>query len=116
MYSSVWIPSLLLCSRGSHAWHPSRVASRLVGVYWDWRTHLHHHLLPACLCAHAQVVEQGLQGVAVLQVAHSLGAVTGYDRVLVMEGGQVVEGGAPQELLGRQGSRFAALYRAGQAV
>jgi ABC-type multidrug transport system fused ATPase/permease subunit len=63
-----------------------------------------------------QVVEQGLQGVAVFQVAYSLSAGAGCDRVLVMEGGRVVEGGPPQELLAQHGSRFAALYRAGHTV
>jgi ATP-binding cassette subfamily B multidrug efflux pump len=45
---------------------------------------------------------------AVLTVAHRLAAAQEADRVLVMEAGQIVESGRPEELM-RQGGRFAAL-------
>jgi ATP-binding cassette subfamily B multidrug efflux pump len=47
-------------------------------------------------------------GRAVLTVAHRLATAQEADRVLVMEAGQIVEGGPPQELI-RRGGRFAAL-------
>jgi ATP-binding cassette subfamily B protein len=46
-------------------------------------------------------------GRAVLTVAHRLAAACGADRVLVLEAGEVVEEGSPQELI-RRGGRFAA--------
>jgi ATP-binding cassette, subfamily B, multidrug efflux pump len=47
-------------------------------------------------------------GRAVLTVAHRLAAAQEADRVLVMEAGQIVEVGPPDELI-RQGGHFAAL-------
>lgn len=54
---------------------------------------------------HAVIIERGR---AVLTVAHRLAAAQEADRVLVLEAGQVVEVGAPAELI-RRGGRFAAL-------
>jgi ATP-binding cassette subfamily B protein len=48
------------------------------------------------------------QGCAVLTVAHRLSTAREADRVVVMEGGRIVEEGAPDELARRSG-RFAAL-------
>jgi ATP-binding cassette subfamily B protein len=48
------------------------------------------------------------RGRAVLTVAHRLATAQEADRVLVMEAGQIVEVGPPDELI-RQGGRFAAL-------
>ena len=48
------------------------------------------------------------RGRAVLTVAHRLAAAQEADRVLVLEAGQIVEGGPPEELI-RRGGRFAAL-------
>jgi ATP-binding cassette subfamily B multidrug efflux pump len=47
-------------------------------------------------------------GRTVLTVAHRLATAQDADRVLVMEAGQIVEGGPPEELI-RRGGRFAAL-------
>jgi ATP-binding cassette subfamily B protein len=47
-------------------------------------------------------------GRAVLTVAHRLATAQDADRVLVMEAGQIVEAGPPEELI-RRGGRFAAL-------
>ncbi len=47
-------------------------------------------------------------GRAVLTVAHRLATAQEADRVLVMEAGQIVEEGSPEELI-RRGGRFAAL-------
>jgi len=46
-----------------------------------------------------EVLEHELRGATVLQVAHNLSSIKGYDRILVMEEGQVVEAGTPEELL-----------------
>ncbi|HEY2510805.1 MAG TPA: ATP-binding cassette domain-containing protein [Polyangiaceae bacterium] len=45
-------------------------------------------------------------------VTHDVVQTTGFDRVLVVEGGRVVENGPPAELLAREGSRYGALVRA----
>jgi ATP-binding cassette subfamily B protein len=47
-------------------------------------------------------------GRAVLTVAHRLATAQAADRALVLEAGQIVEAGAPEELI-RRGGRFAAL-------
>jgi ATP-binding cassette subfamily B multidrug efflux pump len=47
-------------------------------------------------------------GRTVLTVAHRLATAQDADRVLVMEAGQIVEMGPPEELI-RRGGRFAAL-------
>ncbi len=49
---------------------------------------------------------QGPAAATVVEIAHDLRAITGCDRVVVMAGGVVVEEGKPQELIGRQGSKF----------
>src|SRR5438093_9996205 len=54
---------------------------------------------------HAAVIGCGR---AVLTVAHRLATAQEADRVLVMEAGQIVEAGPPEELI-RRGGRFAAL-------
>lgn len=59
-----------------------------------------------------RVLGEQLPGCAVVQVAHALHAVMGYDRVIVMEKGVVVEGGHPHALLAERGSRFGALAAA----
>ena len=46
-----------------------------------------------------------------LIIAHRLSTVEFADRVLVMEGGRIVEDGTPAELVGGTG-RFAALHQA----
>jgi ABC-type multidrug transport system fused ATPase/permease subunit len=47
-----------------------------------------------------------------LVIAHRLSTVQVADRVLVLEHGRIVEDGAPEELIGRSGGRYAALHRA----
>jgi ATP-binding cassette subfamily B protein len=54
---------------------------------------------------HTAVIDRGR---AVLTVAHRLATAQEADRVLVMEAGQIVEAGPPEELI-RRGGRFAAL-------
>jgi ATP-binding cassette, subfamily B, bacterial len=47
-----------------------------------------------------------------LVIAHRLSTVQVADRVLVLDHGRIVEDGAPGELIGREGGRYAALHRA----
>ena len=47
-----------------------------------------------------------------LIIAHRLSTVLIADRVLVIDGGRVVEDGTPEELIGTSGGRFAALHQA----
>jgi ATP-binding cassette subfamily B protein len=47
-----------------------------------------------------------------LVIAHRLSTVQVADRVLVLDHGRIVEDGAPDELIGHTGGRYAALHRA----
>ena len=51
-----------------------------------------------------------------LCVTHDIGETLAFARVLVVEGGQVVEDGAPATLLADESSRYRALYDAEEAV
>ncbi|MBW3669283.1 MAG: ABC transporter permease, partial [Actinobacteria bacterium] len=51
-----------------------------------------------------------------LCATHDVAETTTFDRVLVVEGGRVVEDGTPAELAARPGSRYAALLAAEEAV
>lgn len=52
---------------------------------------------------------QHWRGATLLCVTHDIGETESFDRVLVMEGGRIVEDGAPSELLAREGSSYRAL-------
>lgn len=60
-----------------------------------------------------QLVQEGLRtlltGRTAVVIAHRLSTVMHADRVLVVDGGRVVEDGSPEELVGR-GGRFASLH------
>ena len=47
-----------------------------------------------------------------LVIAHRLSTVQVADRVLVLEHGEIIEDGAPEELIGREDGKYAALHRA----
>jgi len=47
-----------------------------------------------------------------LVIAHRLSTVQVADRVLVLEHGEIIEDGAPEELIGRSDGKYAALHRA----
>ncbi|GBF90620.1 hypothetical protein Rsub_03192 [Raphidocelis subcapitata] len=66
---------------------------------------------PATAALMVAVLERELSGrtATVLQIAHDLRAISGYDRVLLMDRGRVVEEGDPRELAATRGSRFAQL-------
>jgi ATP-binding cassette subfamily B protein len=51
-----------------------------------------------------------------LCVTHDVSETMGFDRVVIMEGGRIVENGAPRELARRPGSRYRALLTAEDAV
>jgi len=51
-----------------------------------------------------------------LCVTHDIGETERFARVLVVDGGRIVEDGAPHELHARPGSRYAALLQAEQRV
>ncbi|MFL5307776.1 MAG: ATP-binding cassette domain-containing protein [Polyangia bacterium] len=54
--------------------------------------------------------------VTLLCVTHDIAETADFARVLVVEGGRVVEDGPPETLRGRPGSRYAALWQAEQRV
>lgn len=59
---------------------------------------------------HAVLLQQtGGGAAAVLHIAHDLASIAGYQRVLLMEGGRIVEEGGIEELAAQPGSKFAAL-------
>jgi ATP-binding cassette subfamily B protein len=49
-------------------------------------------------------------------VTHDVGETKDFDRVLVIEGGRLIEDGAPGELVAKPGSRYAALLESDRAV
>jgi ATP-binding cassette subfamily B protein len=55
-------------------------------------------------------------GATVLFVTHDVGETQAFSRVLVIDGGKLVEDGAPAELVAREGSRYRALIEAERAV
>ena len=63
-----------------------------------------------------RMVQRALETVladrSALVIAHRLSTVQIADRVLVLDHGRIVEDGAPDELIGRTGGRYAALHRA----
>ncbi|KUI23986.1 ABC transporter [Mycobacterium sp. IS-1742] len=59
-----------------------------------------------------RALETVLSDRTALVIAHRLSTVAIADGVLVLEDGRIVEDGAPAELIGRDGGRYAALHRA----
>ena len=51
-----------------------------------------------------------------LCITHDVGETQGFERVLVVEGGQIVEDGVPTDLAARRSSRYRALLEAEQEV
>jgi ABC-type bacteriocin/lantibiotic exporter with double-glycine peptidase domain len=54
------------------------------------------------------------KNVTLLCVTHDVAQTQEFDRVLVIEGGRIIENGPPQELLATENSRYAVLLRADQ--
>jgi len=65
------------------------------------------------LLAHAR---QWWGGATLLCITHDVGETQGFGRVLVVEGGQIVEDGAPADLVARPSSRYRALLEAEREV
>lgn len=59
-----------------------------------------------------RALETVLSDRTALVIAHRLSTVAIADRVLVLEGGRIVEDGSPAELIANAGGRYAALHRA----
>jgi ATP-binding cassette, subfamily B, bacterial len=61
-----------------------------------------------------ELVQKGLQELfkdrTVLAIAHRLSTLRSMDRIVVLEGGKIVEDGAPQELLKREGGVFKGMW------
>lgn len=60
-----------------------------------------------------EVVGKEFGGYTVVMVSHRLEMVMGFDRVVVMDSGRIVEEGAPRELVGREGGWFRGLVCVG---
>lgn len=56
------------------------------------------------------------QEATLLCITHDVGETLGFDRVLVIEGGHLVEDGTPTDLAAQPGSRYGALLEAEEAV
>jgi energy-coupling factor transporter ATP-binding protein EcfA2 len=56
------------------------------------------------------------QAATVLCITHDVGETQGFERVLVVEAGQIVEDGAPADLAAQPGSRYRALLEAEREV
>lgn len=56
------------------------------------------------------------RGATLICITHDLEDTRGFDQVVVIDGGRVVESGPPRELAERPGSRYAAMLAEGEAV
>jgi ATP-binding cassette subfamily B protein len=56
------------------------------------------------------------QNATLICITHDVGETLGFDRVLVIENGRVVDDGVPQELAQREDLRYYALMQAENAV
>jgi len=56
------------------------------------------------------------EGATLLCVTHDIEETAGFDQVVVMEGGRIVESGPPGELSQREGSRYRAMLAAEKSV
>ena len=54
--------------------------------------------------------------VTLLCITHDVGETQAFDRVLVIEGGQIVEDGTPTELAAQSSSRYQAMLKSEEAV
>ncbi len=63
-----------------------------------------------------EALERLMRGRTTLIVSHRLSLARSADRVVVIDGGRVVESGAPEELMAQPDSHFAAMLRAEAAL
>jgi ABC-type multidrug transport system fused ATPase/permease subunit len=59
-----------------------------------------------------EIIKNEFEGYTVIAVSHRLDMISDFDRVIVMDTGEIVEIGNPIELAGVEGSRFGDLIRA----
>ncbi|MGE3620048.1 MAG: cysteine peptidase family C39 domain-containing protein, partial [Acidimicrobiia bacterium] len=74
------------------------------------------HATPAARRALLSRARRSWAAATVLCATHDIDLAATFDRVVVVEGGTIVEDGRPDELLRRPGSRLAALHRADRDV
>ncbi|AEO56572.1 hypothetical protein MYCTH_2059686 [Thermothelomyces thermophilus ATCC 42464] len=60
-----------------------------------------------------RVIRAEFAAYTIVMVSHRLGMVMGFDRVVIMDAGRIVESGRPGELVEREGSRFRELWMVG---
>jgi len=63
-----------------------------------------------------ETIREECKDATVLTIAHRIGTITDYDRVLVLAAGEVVEFDSPQTLLANPNSAFAAMSKESGAV
>lgn len=61
-----------------------------------------------------QIIRREFESYTILMISHRLEMVMGFDKVLVMDAGKVVEQGVPRELAEQDGSRFKHLWTLGR--
>lgn len=61
------------------------------------------------------IVRREFEGYTIIMVSHRLEMVMGFDKVVVLDAGAVVEEGVPTELAEKEGSRFRQLLLTGKA-
>lgn len=61
-----------------------------------------------------EIIRREFQSYTVICVAHRLDAIRWYDRVVVMDKGQIVEVGSPEALIAQEAGVFRGLWMAGQ--
>jgi ATP-binding cassette subfamily C (CFTR/MRP) protein 1 len=60
-----------------------------------------------------RIIMREFEGYTIVMVSHRLDMVMGFDQVVVMDAGSVVEAGPPRELVEREGGRFRELWLVG---
>ncbi|KAL6239814.1 hypothetical protein BDW75DRAFT_197446 [Aspergillus navahoensis] len=63
-----------------------------------------------------RVIREKFSSHTVLTVAHKLESILDYDKVIVLEDGQIIEAGVPYDLLAQGSSHFSNLYHAGSSL
>ncbi|OQO07558.1 hypothetical protein B0A48_07255 [Cryoendolithus antarcticus] len=56
------------------------------------------------------IIHEGFKGSTIIAVAHRLPTIVGYDIIVVMDAGRIVEVGKPSELLKREGGNFRKMW------
>jgi len=73
------------------------------------------HSLDASTDAHIQrLIRSAFPRHTLIAVSHKLDTILDFDKVVVMNEGQLVEFGRPHQLLGRRGSWFKSLYESSE--